>query len=358
MIDLRHGDCLEVMRDIPDGSVDLVLCDPPYNIGVKSEVGGKEISHDWDKIDNYLEWSLAWLQEAERVLKPNGVFYFFHSEIGTIAELLHLIKERTAFSLRSFCVWDKGRSYRVNAWDNGGGNVTLRSWFNICEYCLHFFKTDGGDGTGLSMILDNPECFKPLKDWYKAEMRRLNLTAKDIGRKYTEVTGRKPYMLRHYFCDSQFEIPTREIWDSVYVPLGFRKGHEALRDEYEALRPYHAADKDHCNVWRVNSVANGADRLHVCQKPVSMLERIVRVSSRPGEVVLDCFMGSGSTGVACVNTGRSFIGIEKDAHYFEIARKRIEDAERERKGSQFDMDALDAETERRERESWLFEEEE
>ena len=69
-------------------------------------------------------------------------------------------------------------------------------------------------------------------------------------------------------------------------------------------------------------------------------------------------MGSGSTGVACVNTGRSFIGIEKDAHYFEIARKRIEEAERERKGSLFDMDALDAETERRERESWLFEEEE
>ena len=91
MIDLRHGDCLELMRDIPDGSVDLVLCDPPYNIGVKSEVGGKVISHDWDKIDNYLEWSLAWIKEAERVLKPNGVFYFFHNDMKSIAEIMHFM---------------------------------------------------------------------------------------------------------------------------------------------------------------------------------------------------------------------------------------------------------------------------
>ena len=61
-----------------------------------------------------------------------------------------------------------------------------------------------------------------------------------------------------------------------------------------------------------------------CQKPVPLLERLIRVSSNPGAVVLDCFMGSGSTGVACLNTGRDFIGIEIDPDYFNIAKERIE----------------------------------
>lgn len=321
MIELLHGDCVERMRGISDDSIDLAVCDPPYNIAVKSEIrGGKRITNEWDRIDDYLNWSLQWIKEVERVLKKNGVFYFFHNDIGTIAELLHLVNERTAFRLQSFCVWNKGESYRSISWKNNNGNAVLRSWFNICEYCVHLFKTDG-------------EEFRSLKDWCKTEMRRLGLTEKDIARKYTEVTGKEPYMFRHYFHDSQFEIPTREIWDSVYIPLGFGKGHDALRDEYEALRPYHAADRNHSNVWNVNTVPNNKYRSHICEKPVEILERIVRVSSRPGETVLDCFMGSGSTMVACVNTGRNGIGIELDEKYFKIAEKRVMDAKRLKESS-------------------------
>lgn len=151
-----------------------------------------------------------------------------------------------------------------------------------------------------------------------------------MAKKYTAVTGKKPHMLRHYFCDSQFAIPTREIWDTVYQPLGFGKGYEGLRKDYEGLRKdyeelrnYHRCDDMHCNIWHEPPIPS-TNRLHTCQKPVKILARLIRVSCRPGGTVLDCFMGSGSTGGAAMLEGRSFIGIERDAGYFEIARKRLE----------------------------------
>ena len=82
-----------------------------------------------------------------------------------------------------------------------------------------------------------------------------------MAKKYTAVTGKKPYMLRHYFCDSQFEIPTREIWDTVYRPLGFGKDYEELRREYEELRNYHRCDDMHCNIWHEPPIPS-TNRLH------------------------------------------------------------------------------------------------
>ena len=335
---LLHGDCLELLRDIPDASVDLVLTDPPYNIGVTSRINNKTIVNAWDKSDDYVPWCLEWLRQCERVLKPTGVLYMFHNDIAQISELICEIKKHLQLELVSFCVWDKGDTYRPLSWANRkpDGATALRSWFNVCEYCLHFFKApreaDAAWGkTGLERIYSNPGCFKPLKDWYKEEMRRLGLTEADIAAKYTEVTGKKPFMLRHYFRNSQFEIPTREVYESVYVPLGFQitwnglNGYEALRQEYEALRNVHNCDAHHCNIWHIPPIPTN-NRYHTCQKPVELLERLCKVSSPPNGVVLDPFMGSGSTGVACVNTGRDFIGIEKEHKYFEIAERRIEEA--------------------------------
>lgn len=81
----------------------------------------------------------------------------------------------------------------------------------------------------------------------------------------------------------------------------------------------------HCNIWHEPPIPS-TNRLHTCQKPVKILARLIRVSCRPGGTVLDCFMGSGSTGEAAILEGRSFIGIERDAEYFEIAKNRIEQA--------------------------------
>lgn len=347
-VKLYHGDSLRIMQQIPNSSIDLVLTDPPYNIGVKTLIDRRKIANDWDRIDNYIDWCISWLLECQRVLKPNGVLYFWHNDMAQIAELLVRIKAETDLEFVSFCIWDKGGAYRPQTWRNRrlDSQSAPRSWFNICEYCLHFFNNPqiaGGrlSATGLERINSSPESYKPLKEWYAAEMERLGLTKQDIAAKYTAVTGRKPYMVyRHYFNNNQFELPTQEAWESVYVPLGFGQSYEDLRRSYEELkqscegirqsyeeqRNTHICDPEHCNVWHVPPIPSNK-RYHTCQKPVEILERLARVSSRPGGVILDPFMGSGSTGVAAVNTGRRFIGIEKEEKYFKIAKQRIGEAE-------------------------------
>lgn len=319
-VELLRGDCLEQMRKIPDRSVALVLTDPPYNIGIA----------DWDKIDKYTDWCIQWLLECQRVLKPNGVLYFWHNDMTQIAPLLCAIEERTSLAFMSFCIWDKGDTYRPNAWKNRRPEsaTAIRSWFNVCEYCLHFFNApEDADAswkhTGLDRINSNPNCYKELKEWYVAERERLSITDKDIAAFYTQQTGKKPYMLHHYFKDSQFEIPTEAVWNSVYMPIGFSKSYEELRKSYEELRNVHHVDAMHCNVWHRGPLPS-TNRQHTCQKPVDILERLIKVSSNEGDVVLDLFMGSGSTGVAAKNAGRDFIGIELDEQYFNIAKQRIE----------------------------------
>lgn len=334
-IKLACGDCLELMRGMPDKSVDLVLTDPPYNIGVTTQRNGKSIVNQWDKISNYIDWCMEWLSECSRVLKPNGVLYFWHNDISQFSRLVVEIEKRTSLKLISFCIWDKGDGYRAQSWHNRDpkGKTALRSWFNVCEYCLHFFNTPSNNSrewekTALDRINSNPECFKTIKDWYRSELTRLNITENDLILKYREATGKSGAMFRHYFKDSQFELPTRQVYDEAFVPLGFARPYESLRNEYESLRNVHHCDNMHCNVWHVPPVPS-TNRMHTCQKPLEILERIIKVSSNDGAAVLDPFMGSGSTGVACVNTGRDFIGFEIDRGYFDIAEKRIKQAQEE-----------------------------
>ena len=96
---------------------------------------------------------------------------------------------------------------------------------------------------------------------------------------------------------------------------------------YEGLRPVHRLDAGHCNVFysKLLTGCESSNRVHPCEKPTDVLERIIRTSTKEGGTVLDCFMGAGSTGIACVNTGRKFIGIEREERYFLIAEKRIKE---------------------------------
>ena len=327
--ELYNADCFKVMADLPSNYVDLVVADPPYNIGVVT--AGKR--NEWDKIDNYIQWSADWLEECHRILKPNGVLYMWHNDILQISDILQQIKVREIpLALQSFCIWDKGDTYRPISWKNRDpmSETSLRSWFNVCEFCLHFFnmpdKGAGNDAlwgkTGLERINSDPESYKSIKEWYKSELQRLGITEDDILLKYQQETGKSGAMLRHYFHDSQFEIPVQEVWDAVYKPLGFRREYEDLRREYEDLRNFHRCDENHKNVWSVPPLPSN-NRLHTCEKPVPILERLLQVSSPAGGVILDPFMGSGSTGIAAMNTGRRFIGIEKDRRYFSGASERL-----------------------------------
>ena len=137
------------------------------------------------------------------------------------------------------------------------------------------------------------------------------------------------------YGSSQWSLPTKEVYDELTERYnlrdweGFREyedlrqEYEDLRQEYEDLRPVHNLDKNHNNVWEFKR--DKGENFHSCQKPIDILERLIYTHSKEGATVLDCFMGSGSTGVACLQTNRNFIGIELDEKYFKIAQMRCKD---------------------------------
>lgn len=310
-IQLFKGDCLEIMKDIPNKSINLILIDPPYNIS----------KADWDKwksVEDYVEFMGQVFKECERVLKDNGSFYFFHNDFEQMAELQHWIKKNTGFIFNSLITWDKG-DFRALSWKNPSKKNNLRSWFNTCEYCLFYTFQDE---TGLKIIdkkyiaPQNPFRNEIIEARTKIGLSTLQVA--ELGHFYGKIN--------HGGSVSNWEkgsnIPTKEQYEKLQTFLPLEKPYDELRNKYDELRYTHNLDGNHNNIWKSVDKRN-TGKLHPTQKPIDILQRIIETSSNEGDTVLDCFMGSGSTGEACLKTNRNFIGIEQDDKYFEIAYNRI-----------------------------------
>ena len=156
-MELYNGDCLEIMKSIPDGSIELVLTDPPYNMGKSKE---------WDKIPNYTEWCMKWLRECLRVLSPHGTLIFWHNNMVKMSCLINeLLKEKDVI-YNSTGIWYKP-NFRSIAWKNKNGNTTQRSWFNVCEYFQVFTKckTDKPGQTGWEQVKLDVNNFQNLRKY-------------------------------------------------------------------------------------------------------------------------------------------------------------------------------------------------
>ena len=130
-IELYCGDCFDAMKAIPDNSINLVLIDPPYNIS-KAE---------WDKwktVEDYIEFMGRVFKEIERILKPNGSFYFFHNDFLHIVELQNWINKNTCFQFKQMLVWNKRFNEASNkGFLDGFCEVNgLRNYQKMCEYIL------------------------------------------------------------------------------------------------------------------------------------------------------------------------------------------------------------------------------
>ena len=218
MVDLKHGDCLELMKDIPDGSVDLVLTDPPYLIKYKTNYR-KNKNHDFCteilNDDNY-ELISFYIKECYRILKNDTAMYMFCNcdKVDFFKQEL----QKAGFKIKNMIIWVK------NNWTAGDLKAQFGKHYEI-----------------IFLVNKGRKCFN--------------------GERLTDI-------------------------------------------------------------WCFDRVA-GKNQQHQNQKPVDLLEQCILKHSNENEIVFDGFMGSGSTGVACVNTNRRFIGIELDDKYFEIAKQRI-----------------------------------
>ena len=238
---LYNGDCLELMQNIPDKSIDMILCDLPYGT----------TRNKWDCI---IPLDELW-QQYERIVKDNGSIVLFSAEPFTSYLVTSNVK-----LFRYDLIWSKPQgSDFLNA-----NRKPLRSHENICVFykkqpAYYAQKTSG----------------KP----YKAKSG--NTTSSNFGK----FNG-------NYHTENV---------DGERYPL---------------------------TVLNFNGEHNKG-KVHPTQKPVALLEYLIKTYTNENETVLDNCMGSGSTGVACINTNRNFIGIELDETYFNIAKDRIENTQKE-----------------------------
>jgi len=246
-VHLYLGDCLELMRRLPDGVFSLTVTSPPYNIG-------KEYESPMP-ISDYLHWCERWIAEIYRLTSPTGAFWL---NLG----YLKVAGKGKAIPI-PYLLWDKVPFYIIQeiVWNYGAGVACRKSFSPRNEKFLWCVK--------------NPDEYV------------FNLDAvRDPNVKYPK--QRKNGKLK---CN----------------PLG----------------------KNPTDVWKFPKVTSGANRAseertpHPAQFPVAVIERIVKACTKEGDVVLDPFMGSGSTAEACLGNGRKCVGLEVAPEYMEIARRRL-----------------------------------
>jgi site-specific DNA-methyltransferase (adenine-specific) len=238
MIDLQHGDCIELMKGIADNSVDLVLCDLPYGT----------TANRWDVVIPFEDMWSAY----ERIVKPKGNIVLFGA--GLFAFKLALSNERL---FRYDMVWKKSKC----------GSPLTAKYMPLKKH---------------EMIL----VFGESASYYEPQMGE----GKPYSRKYTP----------------------NNVNNMQYGIKGVQTDNKGTRHPSTVL--------DFPQMWRRQ------DQIHPTQKPVELMEFLIRSYCPENGIVLDNCMGSGTTGVACVNTNRSFIGFELVQEYFDIASKRIDEA--------------------------------
>ena len=243
-IKLIHGDCLELMKDISNNTIDMILCDLPYGV-----------THN--KLDLVIPFDKLWLQ-YERIIKDNGAIILFGQGVFYI-DLVNSNRKLFRYDL----VWDK----KLTSGFLNANRMPLRQHEQIAVF------------------------YKKLPTYNPQFTIGSPLHSKGINYKNKDIKN------QNY---GQFKVTDD-------LRAGSTEKYPTSILTYQKPHP---------------SVSN-----HRTEKPVALLEYLIKTYTNEGDLVLDNCIGSGSTGVACVNTNRNFIGIELDEGYFNIAKKRIEEAE-------------------------------
>ena len=352
---LYCGDALAILPMFASASIQLILVDPPY-MGVKADTWDNQ----WPTREAYLAWLRQLAKEWQRILAPNGSLYCFASP-QMAAHVEVMLGEM--FTVLNTLVW---RKHDGTGAGTGGHSKTckeeLRSFFPQTERII-FCEQCNAESMALGERSYAAECerlhgfvFEPIRAYLEGERKRAGIAKAAIN----EACGFAPIAgamaSRHYFSPSQWCLPTSEHYRAMqalfnavgrqppppfadYHPAGsvftrfhqvdtsvefLRVDYEFLRVDYESLRrPFTVSARvPYTDVWDFATVQAGPGK-HPCEKPLPLLRHIIEASSRPGETVLDCCAGSGSTLEAARQCGRKSIGIERDLAYITLAASRL-----------------------------------
>ena len=315
MVDLRLGDCLELMKNIPDGSVDLVLTDPPYGTMKGAPISSWKARNDCAEWDTTLDTEKMFA-EISRVLRRNGKAVLLCQEPYT-SHLITNVPPSMLFCYRG--IWLKNCSGNSMMAKNA-----MTSRFE--DFCVFVNKDSGG--------LMN-KCVEKISDVvFGVGFHKFAEIMFGEGR-YKDISSARKNLYKKVYIEGCNEYDKNFFDEPMYRYLETQIEMPYTFDEYFAIvAEYKEKTKSVFNLWQggksksnVLEYKKDNDGYHPTQKPVALLEDLIQTYSNEGNTILDFTMGSGSTGVACVNTNRNFIGIELDEGYFNIAKKRIEEAQ-------------------------------
>jgi site-specific DNA-methyltransferase (adenine-specific) len=271
-----QGDCIQTLNSGPEGWVDLVFADPPFNIGY--------IYHDYEDqkdIDEYVDWSEQWMRAVHRALKPSGSFYL---AIGDefAADLCVAARRKVGFHMRNWIIWH----YTF-------GQQTKKKFAKSHTHILYFTKSPISSGANAQMPFT-----------FNADAVRVA-----SARQTT-------------YADSRAN-PKGKLPDDTWF----------LRPQEAAPHAYFEPGGDTWFESRLCGTFYEREGWHGCQMPIAILNRIILASSNPGDVVLDPFNGSGTTVVSAALLGRQYVGIDQSGEYVAFAKKRLQHALRHAQGT-------------------------
>jgi adenine-specific DNA-methyltransferase len=304
------GDSLQVLRRLPDQSVSLIVTDPPYHTTKKGNIYNDTA---FQEDGHFLEWMEQYTVEWRRILKRSGTIYLFCS-----AQMSARLEVMMAKYLRpiNHITWTKPNEPGYDGWKGKMKKEALRSWYPHSERILVF--EHGGYGTW--------EAYRrsPMGEYLLECRQRAGITTIQL----TELIGEYG-KVNHGGAVTNWEagrnIPSREQYRKLVEALaGY--GVTGMLDYNDLIRPMIVSkDVEFTDVWNFMSVRPFKGK-HPAEKPQDMLMHIIQASSYPGDIVLDCFAGSGSTGVAALRLGRRTVCIELDEQWVKRAAKEITEA--------------------------------
>jgi adenine-specific DNA-methyltransferase len=315
------GDALAVLPTLPDASIHLICVDPPYR-NVKPDAWDRQ----WTTRGAYLAWLRQLAQQWQRILTPNGSLYCFASpqmaayvEV-TLGEVFNIIQRIT---------WRKPPfATKAEMFDKDA----IRMFFPASEAIL-FAEQCGSDGAYQdALVTENASywtaCEQVKRSLFSVLIAEAMHGTQTTAKQVTEAIGAYG-KVNHGGAVSNwlqgYNLPTKAQYEAMRTYFNSRNCRtDYLHREYEDLRrPFTvSASVPYTDVWDFATVP-AAPGKHPAEKPLPLLRHIIQVSSRPGDTVLDCCMGRGSTLEAARECGRLSIGIEQDPHWWQASQRRL-----------------------------------
>lgn len=289
-----NGDSLEVLKKIPDQTISLILTDPPYHVTKKKNIHGDTAFKD---DASYLEWLKKFAKEWLRILKPNGSLYVF-CDSGMSAKIEVLLEEQ--YNILAHIVWTKPNLPGFDGWKGKMNKEALRQWYGHSERIIF---AEPAHGNNL------------FRSYFGSLLKDLRKQSGLSGHQLTEIVGAYG-KVNHGGAVSNWEAgrntPSKEQYEKIKQALLQTGKVEHVPDFEDVIRPFYVnADIEYTDTWHFPSVKQYKGK-HPAEKPIEMLEHIIKASSYENDIVLDCFSGSGNTAIAALNLNRKAIAIDID----------------------------------------------